>query len=73
MTFIKKGITLNNYTLIEKLGGNQLGETFLGEQRIYEQGGTRSITKQYTIKTINLNLLEQLGLDPRPLKKRLIY
>lgn len=69
MTSIKKGVTLNNYTLVEKLGGNQLGETFLGEQRIYEQGGNRSITKQYTIKTINLNLLEQLGLDPLTLEK----
>ena len=73
MSTIKVGVVLNNYTLVKQLGANSLGDTFLGEQRIYERGGTRSITKQYTIKTINLNVLTGLGLDSQTLEQEINY
>ncbi len=64
MSILQVGSTINNYKIVKILGKSQLGSTFLGQHILFDQITGKSISKEYTIKTLNLGKVQEIGLDP---------
>lgn len=65
MSTLKQGSVINNYRIVKELGKGPLGSTFLAQKDIYNPVTGKAFIKDFAIKTLNLNKITELGLDPK--------
>jgi len=70
MSILKKGSVINNYNIVQELDKNPLGNSYLAQKSIFNPNTGKSIIKEYTIKSINLNKIGNLGLNPNVIEEQ---
>ncbi len=64
MSILQVNSVVNNYKIIKILGKGPLGTTYLGQRQTFDPMTGQPIIKSYTIKTLDLSKISELGLDP---------
>lgn len=65
------GVKIKNYELLQLIGKGVIGETYMAEQRFYDQKTGEPIISEYTIKTVSVERAEEYGVTKKVLETEL--
>ncbi len=69
MSVLQVGSVVNNYKIVQVLGKGPLGATYLGQRQTFDPMTGQPVTKAYTIKTLNLQKVAELGINPQTIEE----